>query len=423
MEHDSNFRNFYVIKGGLQKKAQTASYRLISAWITDTRLMGVCCIKAHWLAEAGDDTFEMFQFFYFDWQEYGLETYERFLGEPDLEMLEAVETVEHSLAAGLGGKKNLITERELRFLVQSFAEFNAKRGIPMPQKSSEFDFLLKPQLNLSDEEQHSLICKECTKISSPMQVMNYFLMRCFARDFEGAKLLTKNYVRTDLFSEFAAADMLRNSIKEAPDDAGSNSDYYATSSDTDFGTFNTRKTYTCESLLEFDAKYYLAATRITLEGRKVVKYERLSAFRISLWESSLMLTQPEYVTVYDVAGDLSGFDTKTFSLLKTGLLSQHECGKLFSVFYPSNAHLAQSTYYMYDDLFGICYVLDSGQIVLASRSYENILKLEKELEESRYGPSLVLVSKYEFNHSLIHDFVNRNYEDFEDFLKDLGVDE
>lgn len=423
MEHDSNFRNFYVIKGGLQKKAQTASYRLISAWITDTRLMGVCCIKAHWLAEAGDDTFEMFQFFYFDWQEYGLETYERFLGEPDLEMLEAVETVEHSLASGLGGKKNLITERELRFLVQSFAEFNAKRGIPMPQKSSEFDFLLKPQLNLSDEEQHSLICKECTKISSPMQVMNYFLMRCFARDFEGAKLLTKNYVRTDLFSEFAAADMLRNSIKEAPDDAGSNSDYYATSSDTDFGTFNTRKTYTCESLLEFDAKYYLAATRITLEGRKVVKYERLSAFRISLWESSLMLTQPEYVTVYDVAGDLSGFDTKTFSLLKTGLLSQHECGKLFSVFYPSNAHLAQSTYYMYDDLFGICYVLDSGQIVLASRSYENILKLEKELEESRYGPSLVLVSKYEFNHSLIHDFVNRNYEDFEDFLKDLGVDE
>lgn len=372
MEHDSNFRNFHVIKGGLQKKAQTASYRLISAWITDTRLMGVCCIKAHWLAEAGDDTFEMFQFFYFDWQEYGLETYESFLGEPDLEMLEAVETVEHSLAAGLGGKKNLITERELRFLVQSFAEFNAKRGIPMPQKSSEFDFLLKPQFNLSDEEQHSLICKECTKISSPMQVMNYFLMRCFARDFEGAKLLTKNYVRTDLFSEFAAADMLRNSIKEAPDDAGSNSDYYATSSDTDFGTFNTRKTYTCESLLEFDAKYYLAATRITLEGRKVVKYERLSAFRISLWESSLMLTQPEYVTVYDVAGDLSGFDTKTFSLLKTGLLSQHECGKLFSVFYPSNAHLAQSTYYMYDDLFGICYVLDSGQIVLASRSYENI---------------------------------------------------
>lgn len=423
MEHDSNFRNFYVIKGGLQKKAQTASYRLISAWITDTRLMGVCCIKAHWLAEAGDDTFEMFQFFYFDWQEYGLETYESFLGEPDLEMLEAVETVEHSLASGLGGKKNLITERELRFLVQSFAEFNAKRGIPMPQKSSEFDFLLKPQFNLSDEEQHSLICKECTKISSPMQVMNYFLMRCFARDFEGAKLLTKNYVRTDLFSEFAAADMLRNSIKEAPDDAGSNSDYYATSSYTDFGTFNTRKTYTCESLLEFDAKYYLAATRITLEGRKVVKYERLSAFRISLWESSLMLTQPEYVTVYDVAGDLSGFDTKTFSLLKTGLLSQHECGKLFSVFYPSNAHLAQSTYYMYDDLFGICYVLDSGQIVLASRSYENILKLEKELEESRYGPSLVLVSKYEFNHSLIHDFVNRNYEDFEDFLKDLGVDE
>ncbi len=423
MEQKNIFRNFHVIEGGLHAGDKNSSHRFISAWITDTRLMGVCCVKAHWLVETPEESLDMFQFFYFDWQEYGLETFECFRGRRNLEMKESVAAVEQGLSAGLGGEKNPVSERELRFLVQSFVEFNERSGIPLPKKLYEFDFLLTPKINLSDEEHHALICKECTKLSSPFQVINYFLMRCFARDFEGAKLLTKNYVRTDLFASFAAADMLRNSIKEDDETTGSNSDYYATGSDSDFGTFSTRKSYLCESLLEFDAKYYLAVTRITLEGLKVVKYEKLSSFRISLWEASLMLNQPEYVTVYDAAGELSGFDIEAFPLLKRSMVSEHECGKLFAVYYPNNDHLHQPIYYMYDDLFGICYVLENGQIVLASRSRENIIRLETQLMGSKYGPLLVLVSKYEFNHSVIHDFVNRNYEDFEDFLSDLGVDE
>ncbi len=424
MEQNNTFRNFHIIEGGLHAKDSAASHKLISAWITDTRLMGVCCVKAHWLVETPEESFDMFQFFYFDWQEYGLETFECFSGEQNPEMAESVEAVEHGLSAGLGGNKNPISERELRFLVRSFADFNESKGIPLPQKfnESESDFLLTPKVNLSDEEYHSLLCKECTKISGPMQVINYFLMRCFARDFDGAKILTKNYVRTDLFSSFPSADMLRNSIKAGSDNGGSNSNYYATSSDESFGTFNTRKTYICESLLEFDAKYYLAVTQLTLEGLKVVKYEKISYFRISLWEASLLLTQPEYVTVYDAAGDVSDFDIKAFPLLAHSMPSTHECGKLFAIYYPNNDHLHQPIYYMYDDLLGICYVLESGQIVLASRSRESIARLENQLMGSKYGPLLVPVSKYEFNHSVIHDFVNRNYEDFEDFLNDLGVD-
>lgn len=423
MEQSNLFRNFHIIEGGLHARENNSSHRFISAWVTDTRLMGVCCIKARWLAETPEGAFDVFQFFYFDWQEYGFETFECFSGEHDAEMKESVAAVERGLSAGLGGEKTPLSERELCFLVQSFVEFNESRGLPLPQRLSEAGFMLTPKVSLSDEEQHALICKECTKLSTPFQVINYFLMRCFARDFDGAKILTKNYVRTDLFSSFPAADMLRNSIKEDDKNTGSNSDYYATGSDSDFSTFSTRKSYLCESLLEFDAKYELAVTRLTLEGLKVVKYEKLSSFRISLWEASLMLNQPEYVTVYDAAGELSDFDVGAFPLLKRSMVSEHECGKLFAVYYPNNDHLHQPVYYMYDDLFGICYVLENGQIVLASRSRENIAGLESQLMGSKYGPLLVLVSKYEFNHSVIHDFVNRNYEDFEDFLSDLGVDE
>ena len=424
MEHNRNLRKFKLIKGGLSDNSPEISRKLISAWVTDTRLMGVCCVKAQWRVESLSESFDLFQFFYFDWQEYGLESYESVKGNMDTEMLEAAETIEHSMSAGLGGRKNPISERELRYLLQSFIDFSRKHGIPMPPKSYEFDFLLTPHVELSEEELHALTYKQCTHVSHPFAVINYFLMRCFARDFQGAKLLTKHYVRTDLFANLPAADMLRNSIKEdSGETGGSNSDYYATSNDEDFGTFRTRKSYTCESLLEFDAKYYLVLTRVTLEGLRVVKYERLSSFGISLWESSLILTQPEYVTVYDVAGELTDFGGRAFPLLSHSLMSAHECGKLFAIYYPNNDHLLQPVYYMYDDLFGICYVLDSGQIVLASRSHENIIKMEQQLMDSKYSSMLILVSKYEFNHSVIHDFVNRAYEDFEDFLNDLGVDE
>ena len=424
MEHNTNSRKFQVIKGGLSGNSSEISRKLITAWVTDTRLMGVCCVKAQWHVETPSESFDLFQFFYFDWQEYGFESYESVKGNMDTEMLETAESIEHSMSAGLGGKKNPISERELRYLIQYFTDYTRKHGTPMPPRAYEFEFLLSPRIDLSEEEERGLLYKQCTTVSHPFAVINYFLMRCFARDFEGAKLLTKHYVRTDLFSNFAPADMLRNAIKEDMDETGgSNSDYYATSSDADFGTFRTRKSYTCESLLEFDAKYYLVLTRVTLEGLRVVKYERISSFGISLWESSLILTQPEYVTVYDVAGELSNFSNRAFPLLSHSLMSNHECGKLFAIYYPNNDHLLQPIYYMYDDLFGICYVLDSGQIVLASRSHENIIKLEQQLMESKYSSMLILVSKYEFNHSVIHDFVNRAYEDFEDFLNDLGVDE
>ncbi len=423
MEQKNIFRNFHVIEGGLHAGDKNSSHRFISAWITDTRLMGVCCVKAHWLVETPEESLDMFQFFYFDWQEYGLETFECFRGRRNLEMKESVAAVEQGLSAGLGGEKNPVSERELRFLVQSFVEFNERSGIPLPKKLYEFDFLLTPKINLSDEEHHALICKECTKLSSPFQGINYFLMRCFARDFEGAKLLTKNYVRTDLFASFAAADMLRNSIKEDDETTGSNSDYYATGSDSDFGTFSTRKSYICQSLIEFNAKYYLVLTRVSLENLYVVKYERIWAFRISMWEASLILNQPEFVTVYDVMGDMHAFGVKSFPLLWNAMVSDHECGKLFTVYYPHNKHLQRPIYHMYDDLFGICYALESGQIVLGARSRENIEKLEQQLISSKHFNSLVLVGRYEFNHPIVGDFVDRCYEDFEDYLHDLGADD
>ena len=50
-----NKYNFQVLRGGLSETAFTSSRQFVSAYITDTRLMGVVGIYIHWYLP--DNTF------------------------------------------------------------------------------------------------------------------------------------------------------------------------------------------------------------------------------------------------------------------------------------------------------------------------------------------------------------------------------
>src|SRR5699024_3873506 len=153
-------------------------------------------------------------------------------------------------------------------------------------------------------EKYVLMSKQCPVLSSPYQVINYFLMRCFGKDFGAARFLTKNYVRTNIFPEHKAATLFKNTIDPSSDPvSGSNTNYYVTDNDKDFGTFQTHKSYLCESLIEYDDTYYLVVTQVTLDHLRVVRFEKVSSFKISSAEAAMMLTRPEYITVFDIFED------------------------------------------------------------------------------------------------------------------------
>lgn len=419
-----NQRPLRLLKGGLSETVSGSRKEFIDAYITDTRLMGVTCLRAHWRLPENDLRTHLYQFFYFDAEESGLENYESFLCESEEEAQDWLKETENRLAGGLGGRTNALTERETRWLVQSYVDFNLNHKRRLPENSTEFDFLLMPRMSISDVEYYVVMCKQCPIIDSAYQVINYFLMRCIGRDFAAAKLLIKNYVRTDLFSEFPAASLLRNVIDEDTDaQSGSNTDYYATDEDKDFGTFQTRKSYICQSLIEFSGKYFLLMTRVTLDHLKIVKYERISCFGVSIWEASLMLTAPEYVSLYEVALDGIEVSRHTTPRLGSAMVTEHESGRLFMMFYPHNDHVRQREYRMSDDVFGLCYVSDNNQIILASRSRQNIAALEREFAASAISPVLVLTSKYEFNHAVLSDFIHSGFDDFEEFVQAVSLHE
>ena len=261
------------------------------------------------------------------------------------------------------------------------------------------------------------MCKQCPILDSPYQVINYFLMRCFARDFGAAKFLTKGYVRTDLFPDHKGATLLRNVIEEAPDSvSGTNTDYRATGDDRNFGTFDTVRSYMCESLIEYGGKYFLFITQVSLDHLRVVKYEKISTFRVSPAEASMMTARSEFITVVDIIPSAPEFKRGSTKLSSKAMITDYDSGKLFMIFQPHNNHVKSSTYLLNDDVLGVYYLVDDSQLILSSYHLEDIKALEADLASSPMAPFVVPVSKYEFKDPVLYDFINSIFDDFEDFV-------
>ena len=74
---------------------------------------------------------------------------------------------------------------------------------------------------------------------------------------------------------------------------------------------------------------------------------------------------------------------------------------------------------MSEDVYGIYYVTAFGQLIAAAYSIENIHSLERDLRRSDLSKYLALVSKYEFKEPILYDFVQSDFEDFEDYIQDF----
>ena len=407
--------SFSIIRGGLAETASDSRKEFVSSYITDTRLMGVVGVYIHWRLPENSTNTHFHQLFYFDAEEFGFDTYKGILTGDDGSGLDALRDVENALLGGLGGKQINLSEREARYMVQEYTALNQRMGLALPEGYQEYRFLLYPQIELDRTEEYVLMSKQCPILSSPYQVITYFLMRCFGKDFGAAKFLTKNYVRTNIFPEHKGATLFRNTIDPAPDQAGSNTGYYATDSDKDFGTFQTHTSYLCESLIEYDKEFYIVVTQITLDNLRVVKFEKVSSFRISSQEAVMQLNRPEYVTVFDFYEDAPHFNRNSTQLSQKAMINEHDGGRLFMMFHPHNNHVNRQTYLLNDDVLGNYYVLDSGQIVLTSYTPEGIRAIEQDFVNSSCVHHAALVGKFQFEMPVLDEFIMSGFEDFADF--------
>jgi hypothetical protein len=240
-------------------------------------------------------------------------------------------------------------------------------------------------------------------------------MRIFGKDFGAAKFLTKNYVRTNIFPEHKAATLFRNSIDPAPGEDGSNTGYYATDDDKDFGTFQTHTSWLCESLIEYDRNFYIVITQVTLDNLRVVKFEKVSSFKISTQEAIMQLNRPEYITVFDMYEECPAFTRNSTPLCQKAMINDHDGSKLYMIFHPNNNHVKKQIYLLNDDVLGNYYVTDSGQIILSSYTREGIRQLENDYIQSGWGKHSALAGKFQFEQPVLDEFIISGFEDFNDF--------
>ena len=389
-------QNFKIIKGGADGTSITISKEkvFVSAYVTDTRLMGVVTLCIHWEASTDAEGWDDFyQFFYFDAEEYGLDTYESLRGmDPS-----ALEKIEQNLMGGLGGEKKSVSRKEAIFLLQSFVADSKVLNVPLPDPVAEYDDLLKEHVKLSEWEESALTNKICTPILSDYQLIHYYLMRCFAKDKKGATYLIGGDFDPLEPSGINAATLCKNTIEEHINENGTIS-------------------YLCEAVLDEDGKYELAVLEITVSNAKITSVYRQSSFRISSTEAAMMLNRPEFVSVYEILSDPVGFDEKFVPMMSSTMQTNHDNGRLFMEFNKNNDHVNQKVFSLNEDVHGLYYISDYGQLIIAAYGLEEIHSMEKSLQRSPISLLLLPTAKYEFKEPVVYDFILSEFEDFEDFI-------
>lgn len=389
-------RKFTVIKGGAAAALSNNSRSFLSGFITDTRLMGVVGLYIHWELSNTEFASDFHQFFYFDAEEYGFETYKSLLGSDP----EALAITEQALIGGLGGNKVNVNEREATYLVQKYVAMNEELSLPLPDGKNEFEFLLDEPITLSESENEVLIDKLSTPIVSEYQLINYFLMRVFGRDFEAAAYLATNDFSLNILPEDQGATLCKNSVEEFFDENGCS--------------------YLCESLIEYDGKYKLVVSEIYLSEGKVSGTKKRSSFFVTSAEAAMMLNHPEFITVYEILTEMEDFLKRFTSLSANSMQTLHENGRLYLEFNKNNDHVNRKVFRLNEDIHGLYYATDFGQLIIAAYSLSEIHEIEKSLSKSEVCTCIIPTAKYEFKEPILYEFIQSDFDDFSDFLDFLN---
>lgn len=396
---------FKIIKGGLPDKP---SYKFIDAYVTDTRLMGVLGLRVHWLMYPIDPNDidgikDIYHFYYYDIEELGLDSLKIFELSDD----EAVRLATKSCFGGLGANMMMVSEKEARYLINSFVDGTIAKKEELPKSLSQASFVLEEKPVLTEEEIDNLSYKMCTGIRTNYGVVNYYLMRMFGYDFEGAKLLRDKKASKENFDEVflsAAATFLQNSIEEFKDDDG-------------------KVSYLSESLVQTETGHSIVTSEIQLEGQRVIYAKKKREFEISVEEASMILLRHEYVTAYKILVPMETFDADFASFSIGTTKTSHENGDMYMDFRPNNDHVEEKVFNLNADLAAIYFVADSGELLVGSYSPEDMVRTENTIRNSSIMPDTFLVARMQFANEMIYEFAQSGFLSFADFIQSLNIQE
>jgi hypothetical protein len=171
----------------------------------------------------------------------------------------------------------------------------------------------------------------------------------------------------------------------------------------------------------FDGKYKLVITEIYVTERKVTKIKKRSSFFVTPTEAAMMLNHPEFITVYEILAEPEDFYRQFSEISGGSMQTLHDNGRLYMEFNKSNNHVNRKIFRLNEDIHGLYYATDYGQLIVAAYSLKDIHDIEKTLSKNEVGGSIIATAKYEFKEPILYEFIQSDFEDFTDFLEFLNT--
>lgn len=386
---------FKVIKGGLDGKPADSSeeqkpYVFVSAWVTDTRLMGVNAMCIYWKDRLDTD---IHQYFYFDAVDTGFERFDEVSGTDE----NALREKEISYAGGLGGRKIGIDESEALYLIQEFIKVNKRTGEPLPKITIRLKKMLQRKIELDESGKAVLMQKICKAPLSANEKINYFMMRICDSDEDGIRFLSYGKLGREASPARGTLFTLHSNRIN----------------------YNSKNDVICRSLVESDQRYELWISEITLLNGGITSYKRTSRMKISDTEAYMSLSHSEFIMVYKMADDAEELTQDSTPFTRRSSFVEEEDGISFMLFRPNNNHVDTRDFKLYDDIFGIYHITSTGQFICSSGDQRDLAMMELDLVFSPIYKSLELTGNYELNEPVMGQFLSSGYDDFNEFLKQI----
>ena len=232
-------------------------------------------------------------------------------------------------------------------------------------------------------------------------------MRLVGCDLEGAKYLTKGHVNMREFLDRKPATLHRNESEMS----------YSTLKPLKAeNSFATIKTFSVRSLIETDDEYEMMTSEVTLENMKVTDFSITMLEKISDIEAGMMVKREEFTTLGYLEFPPEEFRKDSTFSTRISQETRYGNGRLFMIFNKTNDHVAERVYRIFDDVFGLFYITDGGEILVSSFKKGNLKVLENDAAISLGADKVEFVQRYRFDVPVLYEFANSGFEEFEDFV-------
>lgn len=411
-------KNFSVIKGGKEADRSIERREFISGFATDTRLMGVVGMELHWKvyenadgdpadpAGSSSSGESLEQIFYLDCESRNIDSYTECYGQDDI----GLQRERIRLVSALGGNIVPITEKEARFMVQSYS--GIRDGGRLPEGGTDYTFLLFPMQTVSQAEYDDLASRLCCDIKSANYAVNYYLMRQATPDMRGSAYMAGK-VHFSNPEEIKPTDIPEITFPKVFGGAPSTLCVNKISHDKE-----DPHTYTAESLTERRDGYYITHTSMTISDWpcRVTDAEVTADFHVTDVEAAMIMRRPEFIAVCRVSPGDAGFQPSFSAFSASFTETRYDSGSLYMKFRSDNNHVGKDVYRLNDDIEALYFKTDSDQIVIMAYSADEASLAEFNLIAALIRCDIYTDMRFEFPEPIMYEFIESGFDDFGEFL-------